>query len=108
MQNQGTQMKVLACCDKYNEYGQLLHLGVVLGQLAQCGGQPGVVGPGPYQPQAKDGVVRHLGVSVVGELAAITRVTCFQQSTYVFDTNYSVPGNKRNLTVFENSTGNCR
>ena len=65
---------------------------MVLGQLAQRGGQPGVVGPGPYQPQAKDRVVRHLGVRVVGELAAITRFTCFQQSTYVFDTNYCVPG----------------
>jgi hypothetical protein len=47
------------------------YLGVVLCELAEGGGEPGVVGSRSDEPQTEDGIVRHLGVSVVRELAAI-------------------------------------
>jgi hypothetical protein len=47
------------------------YLGVVLCELAEGGGEPGVVGSRSDEPQTEDGIVRHLRVSVVRELAAI-------------------------------------
>jgi hypothetical protein len=44
---------------------------VVLCELAEGGGEPGVVGSRSDEPQTEDGIVRHLGVSIVRELAAI-------------------------------------
>ena len=45
-----------------------LVLGVILSQLSQHGGQPGVVGSGPDQSQTEDGGVSNLWVCVVREL----------------------------------------
>ncbi len=46
---------------------------MVLCELAESGGEPGVVGSRSDEPQTENGIVRHLGVSVVREFAAIQK-----------------------------------
>ena len=61
---------------------------MVLCELAEGGGEPGVVGSRSDEPQTEDGIVRHLGVSVVRELAAIHKSSVLDP-----DSNRSVDPN---------------